>query len=434
MEGKSSTSSTQVPWDLLVVGGGLSGLYAAYKTLQRHPMARVLVLEGKVSGYLGGRIGNDTFYGATIVTGAGVARKRKDKFLRRLLRELGIVAPEERVVKEVAGILATSGNRVDTRTVYREWEAMFAKAGRPRQTVRAFFEPRVGRAALARFVDSAGYGDYLDEDADEFFTHYGFDDTYSGWTCLRVPWRELVDRLVDAIERAPGGNGKVLTSRWVTAIETKGGSYLVQTRQGPSYVTHRLVFATTVASVRKLLPGLVSSSLSWWDTVHPEVLLRQYLKFDAASAARLRTVFASFPPRTDTLLLAGPLAKLVRIDTDKGVYEVYTDSDKARVCEPHCANTEAGRRWWATELAKTLQLPSSALRILAMRDYNWHTGEHYYEPLPADCPSRTAFVHALQHPTPHVWVVGEVVSRNQGWTEGALESVEAVWREWIKER
>jgi hypothetical protein len=172
--------------------------------------------------------------------------------------------------------------------------------------------------------------------------------------------------------------------------------------------------------------------MSWWATVHPEVLLRQYLKFDAASAARLRAVFAQVPPHTDTLLLAGPLAKLVRIDPAKGIYEVYTDSDKARVCEPHCANTEAGRRWWATELAKTLQLPGAALRILAMRDFDWHTGEHYYEPLPADCPTREAFVHALQHPAAAVWVVGEVVSRNQGWTEGALESVEAVSREWMK--
>ena len=424
-------------WDLIVIGGGLAGLYAAYKTLQRTPTARVLVLEGKASAYLGGRIGNDMFYGAEVVTGAGVGRKRKDKLMRRLLRELGIVAPEEKVFKAAAGVLATPGRTVDTRTLYREWEAMFAKAGRPRQTVRAFFEPRVGRDLLARFVDSAGFGDYLDEDADEFFKHYGFDDTYSGWTCLRVPWRELVDKLVAAIERAPGG-GKVLTSRWVTgAGQGPNYQYVVRTRQGPSYAAHRLVLATTVASVRKLLPGIASEAatsptLLWWATVHPEVLLRQYLKFDAASADRLRAVFAQVPPHTDTLLLAGPLAKLVRIDPAKGIYEVYTDSDKARVCEPHCANTEAGRRWWATELAKTLQLPPGSLRILSMREYDWHTGEHYYEPLPADCPTREVFVHTLQHPTQNAWVVGEVVSRNQGWTEGALESVEAVWREWME--
>jgi monoamine oxidase len=37
-----------------------------------------------------------------------------------------------------------------------------------------------------------------------------------------------------------------------------------------------------------------------------------------------------------------------------------------------------------------------------------------------------------QHPEKGILVVGEAVSRNQGWTEGALESVEAVMtKQWI---
>jgi monoamine oxidase len=37
-----------------------------------------------------------------------------------------------------------------------------------------------------------------------------------------------------------------------------------------------------------------------------------------------------------------------------------------------------------------------------------------------------------QHPDKNILVVGEMISRKQGWTEGALESVEkVVTPEWI---
>jgi len=37
--------------------------------------------------------------------------------------------------------------------------------------------------------------------------------------------------------------------------------------------------------------------------------------------------------------------------------------------------------------------------------------------------SRNQFIKEAQNPAENILVVGEVVSRKQGWTEGALESV-----------
>jgi monoamine oxidase len=46
--------------------------------------------------------------------------------------------------------------------------------------------------------------------------------------------------------------------------------------------------------------------------------------------------------------------------------------------------------------------------------------------------SRNSFIHEVQHPEPNILVVGEVVSSDQGWTEGALESVHSVLnKKWI---
>ena len=65
-------------FDIIIVGGGISGLYSAYLIQKINPRTRFLVLERYKKKYIGGRIGNSTFHGVTVVNGAGVGRKNKD--------------------------------------------------------------------------------------------------------------------------------------------------------------------------------------------------------------------------------------------------------------------------------------------------------------------------------------------------------------------
>ena len=57
-----------------------------------------------------------------------------------------------------------------------------------------------------------------------------------------------------------------------------------------------------------------------------------------------------------------------------------------------------------------------------------------YKPLNKELySSRDEFIDKAQHPEKGILVVGEAISRNQGWTEGALESVKAVLtKKWIE--
>ena len=41
--------------------------------------------------------------------------------------------------------------------------------------------------------------------------------------------------------------------------------------------------------------------------------------------------------------------------------------------------------------------------------------------------SRIKFINKAQHPEKNIFVVGEVVSRQQGWIEGALSSVDNIF-------
>ena len=93
-------------------------------------------------------------------------------------------------------------------------------------------------------------------------------------------------------------------------------------------------------------------------------------------------------------------------------------------------NVKLNREYFENELETSLGLLPNTLHIIAIKDYFWPVGTHYYKPLKGNT-SRINFIKEAQHPDKDncVLVIGEVVSRRHGWTEGALESVHAVLKD-----
>ena len=112
----------------------------------------------------------------------------------------------------------------------------------------------------------------------------------------------------------------------------------------------------------------------------------------------------------------------------------YTDNQHAIALKSKGAleNTPAVREMYSKWIKTALGIPDteSPLNIMSIRDYYWNDGTHYYTPIhPTEYKSRPEFIRKAQHPMHGMVVVGEVVSRDQGWVEGALESVDAVFRD-----
>ena len=111
----------------------------------------------------------------------------------------------------------------------------------------------------------------------------------------------------------------------------------------------------------------------------------------------------------------------------------YNDNSNTLALKNNLENTEGNRDLYCELLEKSLGIPANSLHLIAIKDFYWPVGTHYYKPLNmAVYKDRDEFIDIAQHPEKGILVVGEVVSQNQGWTEGALDSVRAVLtKKWI---
>lgn len=202
--------------------------------------------------------------------------------------------------------------------------------------------------------------------------------------------------------------------------------FSVLTEKNVEYFAHKVIVATRISTTQQLLP-----QFSIYKQIHGQPFLYVYAKFNKESAQVMRFLVP------DYTIVPGPLQKMIPMDADRGVYMIaYSDNKSAEYLRPFTANTEKNREFFEAEIEKAFGLKNGILKIIALTDFYWPIGTHYYEPLDTSkFKNREEFIRKAQHPEKGILVVGEAVSRRQGWTEGALESVHAVLnKDWLLSR
>jgi hypothetical protein len=430
-------SSKHKFYDVIIVGSGMSGLYSAYKIKKNSPKTSFLVLEKYKKQWAGGRTSNYDFYGVPVVTGAGIGRNDTNPLLKKLLKELKV--PYKKIVSEMDySNLLHNQSEFDVVKVIDHLKREYNKnpAKYKDMTFKEFGTLILGDVNYKLFTIYAGYTDYEGADVYETLYDYGMDDNKGGWTKLLIPWKELVEKLCDYI-----GNNHIKYSNNVTEITKISGDhgdhgdherrrepclFEISTEEGHIYYCNRVIVATTITGIMKLVPG-ASNPKSPYQQIHGQPFLRLYAKFDAKSSALLRQYIQNY------IIVPGPLQKIIPMNAEKGVYMIaYSDNENALVLKDHLKNTLENRNLYEKLIEESLGMPTGSLKITALKDFYWPVGTHYYGPL-HDFKSREEFVEKIQHPMDGMLVVGEAVSTYQGWVEGALESVEAaVTKKWIK--
>lgn len=408
-------------FDIIIIGSGISGLYSAYLIKKMCPRLSFVILERDKKEWIGGRIGNDQFYGNSVVVGAGVGRKQKDKLLIKLLKELNIKTTECGIQMNYAKTIPQVINVEETiHYLQKEYESDPQKY--KSLTFSQFAKPILGTKDYDLFKISAGYTDYENEDVYETLFHYGMDDNNPGWKSLMIPWKELVQKLVLKIDPL---NVKSKTN--VLSIQQKQVKPFTLFQIDTSKVTYfcnKVIIATNITSILKLVPGADRVNSPYLQ-IHGQPFLRVYGKFSKKSAELL----SSYVPYQT--IVPGPLHKLIPLQN--GVFMIaYTDNEGALFLKDHLDNNVDNRRFFEDLLEKSLGIPKNLLDLIAIKSYYWPIGTHYYSPLKGFS-SRELFINDIQHPFSNMLVVGEAVSRKQGWTEGALESVESVVnKKWLQ--
>jgi len=418
-------TTTKTKYDIIIIGSGMSGLYSAYKIKEFEPKTSFLILEKYKKEWIGGRTSNATFYGTNIVTGAGIGRKDTNPLLIQLMDKVNIHYSEfhsimnySKTFKPVDIIKIINKLKIE----YKNHPELHNK------TFKEFFIKLFGDNLYNQFIVSAGYTDYENADIYETLYKYGMDDNKGGWTGLYIPWKTMVHKLYDVI-----GHQHFKFSSDVIEVnkiqDNPSCLFKIKTKNDKIYYANKVIIATTISGIKELVKN--KNSLTLYKQIHGQPFLRLYAKFDKKSSEIMKDYVTNYT------IVPGPLQKIIPMNSEKGVYMIaYSDNDNAKMLHDYLENTPQNRAIFSKLVEKSLGIvmPESenTLKIIALKDFYWPIGTHYYEPLKNK--SRNEFVKAAQNPEKGMLVVGEAVSRYQGWTEGALESVESVvTKKWIQE-
>jgi len=413
---------TNKPYDIIIIGSGMSGLYSAYNIKKTCPNCSFLILEKYKKQWIGGRTSNANFYGTQIVTGAGIGRKDTNPLLIKLMKQLKVPFTEYNSVMNYSRTFKP----VDIVKIINILKSKYkSNPELHEKSFKEYFISLLGEDCYKNFVISAGYSDYENADILETLYNYGMDDNKGGWTGLHIPWKELVNKLYHEI-----GEKHFKFSCNVSSIKKINENpclFEIKTEKNSIFYSNKVILATTITSIQKLIPDALEKN-SIYQQIHGQPFLGMYAKFNKKSAEIISKYVTNYT------IVPGPLQKIIPINSNKGVYMIsYSDNKNALILKKHLENTSENRKLYCLLLEKSLGIPNGSLEILALKDFYWPIGTHYYEPLPKVFNSRDDFLNKVQHPEKGLLIVGEAVSRYQGWTEGALESVITVLdKKWIQ--
>jgi hypothetical protein len=395
-------------YDIVIIGAGMAGLYSAFTIKEYNINKSYIILEKNAKKRIGGRAGNDIFYNTKIVIGAGIGRKDKDKLLVQLLRYFYFPIKTHNVIPNYSEKI----NVIDIIKIINELKNHYKKYNGPSISFKNFAIKILGKEKYNDFVVSSGYTDYENEDINETLYYYGMEDNKCCWNSFSVPWDDLIMKLHNYIgEKNIKFNNEVIE---LIPSNNNNYNYIIKTNK-KYYFCNKIIVATDIETLQKLFKNPI------YREIGGQPFLRLYAKLSNSSIDIMKEHVKGYT------FLEGPLQKIIPMEPDKGVYMIaYNDNKNTIKLLNNLENNKRNRFYFERLLEDTLDIPKNLVKIIALKDYYWKIGTHFYKPLKEEYKSIDNLIEKAQNPLKNILVVGEVVSRNQGWVEGALESVKKV--------
>ena len=396
---------------ICIIGGGLSGLYAAYVLMKRYKKKNYdITIYERDKEVLGGRIKNVDFAGMRVVAGAGIGRYDSDVLLRKLCDDIlpkdGGISIYDSKSLYVGGIKRGFNPLDKIKGLIAKSKTDETTAGK---TFKQFAMEIWKQKTYDQFVSYVGETDFEEGDVLDILNDYNFEESFSSeFKAFGVDWDIFLEALIEKLCRGGvrlkcGKNIENITK----LFEVDGEEY------------DKVIIATPIESTKKLLLR-GSPLLKYYDNVGCQSFTRVYAKLEKPlDLKKSRTVIAPYP-----------FQKI--IEFKPCVYMISYSDNKASEFWKSANDMLLLSQTIEKELVDKKLVVGGRNKVLSSKLIYWDCGTHYYKPLDQFFGDRDEYLKVVQNPMPNVYVVGEAFSRNQGWCEGALESVEAIIGNFLK--
>ena len=399
-------------YDTIIIGSGNSGLYYCYKNYKN--LGKFIIIEK--NNYIGGRIKTDEFYGHTLSCGAGIGRYNKDKLLQKLLEELNI--PIQKKIskyfnqdkKFILHILQNIRLYVDENNISNT-------------SFKKILYTLYDNNTCIKFIREMGISDYLNEDVRETIYHYGMKDNIDKINIFYIPWKQLINKLINIIKEKTINDNIFLCNYEVLdvyeqlieySIFENNKVYKIHTSK-ENFICKKIIFATDISLIKKISLFKINKFYKFYSFISCQPFCRIYVKFDKVTSVKIKNYIPD-----GILVTLNEFQKIIPISKDDGIYMIaYSDNKFAKK-----VNTYSIKK--ISVLIKKYFKLDFNVTIIGIKKYFWKCGTHYFKPYPWNLKIWKKIIKQLQNPIENVFVIGELISFNQGWVEGALESVENI--------
>jgi hypothetical protein len=375
--------------DYIIIGGGISGLYANYILSKKY---NGLLLEKE--SYFGGRAYEKLFHGTLIKMGAGVLQNNNTHLLK-LLKKLKI--KPNSFTTMVNSLL---DKPFDIDNGIKEIKKVYSdnKDKLNNLTMKNFLIKYFGTKFANNFIDNCVYHDYLDSSVEYFIKYYDINDmTHKQHTVSYIRWIDLINKLV--LPNCKNNYDVVKIKR------IENNLFSINDR----YKTKKIIMATTLKPLN-LLNKLIDFKYNDYIGTVPFVRIYTWHKngYDKSKIKGYN-------------LVNNELQKILIIN-DKILMTAYSDDKDANYWKSIANKDKKIQIKKVTNKLKELNINIDTVDDVEM--IYWNEGVHYYKPFKNM--KFTQILKKISHPTNNIYVVGEIVSKKQGWVEGCIESVDRI--------
>jgi len=390
-------------YDYIIIGGGISGLYAAHIL---SPVYRVLLLEQ--NDYLGGRIRQEMFHQTKINLGAGFIQKSHSHIFA-LIKKFNI---KYKIVKSFKTPILNYN--FDLEKAIKMVKQLYMKLSSKKNpdlitlTFIEFLDKYFGKIFRKKYIEMSGYTDYTESDINYHVKYYTIkNDSLKPIYNIIFDWSDILMHLQTRI------NYKLNTSVLNVKLDSDTGLFEITTPK-KLYLAKRVIFALPIKPLLTVIRNL-PLNIPYNDYIGNARLLKIFTfhkdghKFEGNNIGSYN-IFGG----------KNLLRKIIVIN-DKILISSYCDESYALYWSPYLSKTKILKRMILDELRKIVPTTTPIDDIVYKY---WDTGVHYFKPMQTY--NIRTLIKSLQNPIPNVFVVGELCSYQQGWANGAVDSVERI--------